>query len=149
MSEHHATIQWEKTTASFAYEDYNREHEWRFDGGITVRASAAPAYRGKPDCVDPEEAFVAGLAACHMLTFLAICARKRIVVESYSDAAVGHMEKNADGKLWIAKVDLHPRVRFAKGQAPDSGVLRELHESSHRECFLANSVKTDVRVAAL
>jgi organic hydroperoxide reductase OsmC/OhrA len=147
MSEHHATIHWQKTTASFAYEAYNREHEWRFDDGRTVvAASAAPAFRGKPEHVDPEEAFVAALSSCHMLTFLAICARKKIVVERYMDAAVGHLEKNPEGKLVITRVELHPRVDFGAGQAPDAGVLRELHEAAHRDCFLANSVKTQIGV---
>jgi organic hydroperoxide reductase OsmC/OhrA len=147
MSEHHATIHWQKTTASFGYEDYNRDHEWRFDDGFTVvDASAAPAFRGTAERVDPEEAFVAALSSCHMLTFLAICSRKKIVVESYVDDAVGHLEKNTEGQLVITRVELHPRIAFGAGQAPDAGVLRELHESAHKACFLANSVKTDVRL---
>jgi organic hydroperoxide reductase OsmC/OhrA len=150
MSEHHATIHWKKTSASFAYADYNREHEWRFDDGKTVvRASAAPAFKGKPELVDPEEAFVAALSSCHMLTFLALCSRKEIVVESYVDDAVGHLEKNAEGQLVVTRVELRPRIEFAHGQAPEAGALRELHASAHKGCFLANSVKTDVSVAPL
>ncbi|MEQ1395265.1 OsmC family protein, partial [Salmonella enterica] len=81
MAEHKASIRWKKTTPGFGYEEYNREHEWSFDAGIKVRASAAPDFRGKPDCVDPEEALVAALSGCHMLTFLAIASKKRLVVE--------------------------------------------------------------------
>ena len=148
MSEHKATIRWRKAGDSFAYADYTRDHDWSFDEGRTVvRASAAPAFRGTAELVDPEEAFVASLASCHMLTFLAICSKKRITVESYTDDAVGHLEKNAAGKLAVTRVELRPRVEFAAGQAPDAAVLRELHDTAHHECFLANSVLTEVAVA--
>jgi organic hydroperoxide reductase OsmC/OhrA len=64
-----------------------------------MTATAAPAYLGNPANVDPEEAFVAALSSCHMLTFLAIACKQRFVLDSYEDEAVGHMEKNADGKM--------------------------------------------------
>ena len=147
MSEHNVTVHWDKTSASFAYEDYNREHEWQFDGGRTiVQASAAPDFLGKAELVDPEEAFVAALSSCHMLTFLALCAKKRATVESYTDQAAGYLEKDADGRLAITRVILRPRVTFADGHAPDAGVLSEIHETAHKHCFIANSVKTEVLV---
>lgn len=146
MSAHRATILWHKTTESFSYEEYNREHEWRFDDHTVVRASAAPAFRGDGQSVDPEAAFVASLASCHMLTFLALCARKRIIVESYEDAAVGHLEKNAQGKLAVTRVELHPRIAFA-GAAPSDDELKALHERAHHDCFIANSVTTEIIVA--
>src|SRR5215831_17713190 len=93
MSEHTATIEWRRETPDFAYETYNRDHNWSFDAGITVRASANPAYSGSESCVDPEEAFVASLSSCHMLTFLAIAARNGRVVERYRDEAVGVLGK--------------------------------------------------------
>jgi organic hydroperoxide reductase OsmC/OhrA len=139
---------WNRTSADFTYDSYNRAHEVRFKGGaIVLPASSAPAFRGDADRVDPEEAFVASLASCHMLTFLAICARKRITVESYEDDAVGWLEKGEGGRLWIARVVLKPRVRFAPGDEPDAAVLAEIHHKSHEECFIANSVKTTVTVA--
>jgi len=147
MSEHVAETSWRRISAGFGYEEYNRKHIWRFDAGVEITGSAAPAYRGDPDGVDPEEAFVAALSSCHMLTFLAICARKRIVVDSYEDRAVGHMEKNAAGKLAIARVDLHPRIKFG-GPAPDAAALEKLHHESHEHCFIANSVKTEIVVHA-
>ena len=148
MSEHHATVRWARSSADFAYDSYNRAHEIAFkDGDIVVPASAAPAFKGDPERVDPEESFVAALSSCHMLTFLAICARKRLTVESYEDEAVGHLEKDADGKLWMARVILHPRVRFAEGCTVDAEVLAHIHRDSHAHCFIANSVKTDVSVA--
>lgn len=146
MSEHTAELLWKRTTKSFAYEDYDRTHTWRFDGGVEVKAAAAPAYRGDPSCVDPEEAFVASIASCHFLTFLAIASRKRLVIDSYEDRAIGHMEKNAQGKLAITSVDLHPRVTFAPGTEVDALALKKMHHDAHEQCFIASSVKTMVIV---
>jgi organic hydroperoxide reductase OsmC/OhrA len=146
MSEHVAEIFWKRTTKTFAYESYNRAHEWRFDGGVTTPASAAPDYRGEPERVDPEEAFVAALSSCHMLTFLAIAAKKKLVVDSYEDRAVGKMEKNAEGKLAVTHVHLHPKIHFAEGIEVDAATLKKMHHDAHENCFIANSVKTLVFV---
>ncbi len=146
MSEHVAEIFWKRETESFAYKEYDRTHIWRFDNGVEVKAAAAPAFLGDPACVDPEEAFVASVSSCHMLTFLAIAARKRLVVDAYQDAAVGHMEKNAAGRLAITRIDLSPKITFAVGASVDTKTLEEMHHLSHQECFIANSVKTDVVV---
>ena len=147
MSEHHAGVRWKRTSADFTYDTYNRAHEVQFkNGAIKLLASSAPAFRGDADRVDPEEAFVASLSACHMLTFLAICARKRLTVEAYEDDAVGHLEKGDGGKLWMAHATLRPRVRFAQGTQIDDATLADIHHKSHEECFIANSVKTDVAV---
>ena len=147
MSEHHASIRWKRTSADFTYDSYNRAHEMRFnEGTIVVPASAAPAFKGDIDRVDPEEAFVAAMSSCHMLTFLALCARKRLVVDSYDDDAVGVMEKGSDGKLWVSRVTLRPRIRFAAGTSVEPAALAEIHHKAHGECFIANSVKTDVSV---
>jgi len=146
MSEHHASVVWHRTSADFTYDTYNRAHEVRYkSGAIVVPSSSASAFKGDSDRVDPEEAFVAALSACHMLTFLAICARKRITVESYEDDAVGLLEKDG-GKWWMTRVTLKPRVRFADGTEIDAAKLAEIHHKSHEECFIASSVKTDVTV---
>jgi organic hydroperoxide reductase OsmC/OhrA len=145
-SEYRVSTRWKRATAGFTYEEYNREHTWSFDGGIQVRASAAPAFRGRPDAVDPEEAFVAALSSCHLLTFLALAAKKRLVVDAYDDDAVGFMEKNGNGKLAMTRVILRPRVRFGGSGAPSTNELMTLHEHAHRECFIANSVLTAVTV---
>ena len=116
------------------------------DGAIVLPASSAPTFKGDADRVDPEEAFVGSLSSCHMLTFLAICARKRLTVDSYEDDAVGFLEKGANGKLWMARATLRPRVRFAAGTPIDEKILADIHHKSHEECFIANSVKTDVAV---
>jgi organic hydroperoxide reductase OsmC/OhrA len=146
MSEHVAEIVWKRTTESFAYDHYNRAHDWRFDGGVVVPGSAAPGYKGDLDRVDPEEAFVAALSSCHMLTFLAIAAKKKLTVDAYEDRAVGRMEKNANGKLAVTSVDLRPRVTFAPGVEVDAATLKKMHHDAHENCFIAQSVKTLVIV---
>ena len=114
MSEHKVTVDWKRETPDFAYETYNRDHDWTFDAGVTVRASANPAYLGSESCVDPEEAFVASLSSCHMLTFLAIAAKKRYVVDGYRDEAVGVLAKDAAGSLAMTEVTLRPQVTFRR-----------------------------------
>ncbi|MEI9991352.1 MAG: OsmC family protein [Rhizomicrobium sp.] len=148
MSEHRASVRWTRASPDFNYEHYNRAHDISFkSGAVVLPGSAAPAFRGDADRVDPEEAFVAALSACHMLSFLAICARKRLTVDSYEDDAVGVMEKGANGKLWVSRVTLHPRIGFAPGTSVNAAQLAEIHHLSREECFIVNSVKTDVSVA--
>lgn len=147
MSEHRASIIWTKQTESFRYEDYNREHTWTFPkSGIVVQATAAPKYRGKPESVDPEEALVAAISSCHMLTFLALCARKGVVVERYEDEAVGWLEPNEERRLAITRVVIKPSITFAAGHQPDAEALAKLHEEAHEHCFIANSVRTAITV---
>jgi organic hydroperoxide reductase OsmC/OhrA len=146
MSEHKVTVDWKRETPDFAYETYNRDHDWAFDAGITVRASATPAYQGSENCVDPEEAFVASLSSCHMLTFLALAARKKYVVDRYRDQAVGVLGKDAAGSLAMTKVNLRPQVTFGGEKTPSPEELRQLHDRAHHACFIANSVKTEVVV---
>ena len=145
MSEHRAELSWRRGDVQFTYETYSRDHTWVFDNGAEVAASAAPGYRGSPGRIDPEEAFVASIASCHMLTFLAIAARKRFSVRSYRDAAVGHLEKNEAGRLAVTRVELRPRIEF-DGDPPDAATLAEMHESSHEHCFIASSVRTSITV---
>jgi organic hydroperoxide reductase OsmC/OhrA len=146
MSEHRATIAWQRGEREFSYDGYSRDHTWRFDGGVEIPGSAAPGYLGNPEHVDPEEAFVAAVASCHMLTFLAIAARKRLVVDRYEDEAVGHMEKNAEGRLAITRVTLRPSVRFGGQGAPSEEQLAALHHRAHENCFIANSVRSEIEV---
>jgi organic hydroperoxide reductase OsmC/OhrA len=145
VSEHIVDVSWSRGEHEFSYPSYSRDHTWTFDSGEIVKASANPAFLGSDAAVDPEEAFVAALSSCHMLTFLAIAAKKRLVVDSYDDHAVGMMAKNADGRLAITEVTLAPRIVFA-GQAPDDATLEKMHHLSHQECFIANSVTTKITV---
>ena len=146
MSEHRATIEWKRESQGFRYEAYNRSHRWSFDGGVEVAASASPVYRGDPDRVDPEEAFVAAVASCHMLTFLALASGQRFVVDSYSDQAVGHMEKNEQGRLAITRVTLRPKIAFGGEKLPSAEQIAKLHALAHEGCFIANSVRTQIAV---
>ena len=147
MSEHHAAIRWKRANADFTYDTYNRAHEIAFkDGAVVLAASSAPDFKGEDDRVNPEEAFVAALSSCHMLTFLALCARKRLTVDAYEDEAVGFLDRGPSGKLWMARVVLRPRVRFGDGTAVDEATLADLHHKSHENCFIANSVTTNVSV---
>ncbi|UNK48641.1 OsmC family protein [Lysobacter sp. S4-A87] len=149
MSEHRASIHWLRNEGRFDSEGYSRDHEWVFDGGQRIAGSAAPEYLGNVAGVDPEEALVAALSSCHMLTLLAIAAKKGWVVDHYQDEAVGTLEKNSDGRLAVTRVVLRPRIVFAEGKGPaDAEALTKLHESAHRNCFIANSVKTEVTVEA-
>lgn len=148
MSEHKIKLEWKRESEDFSYESYTRDHELVFEGGFHVPASAAPAYRGNPAHVNPEEALVAALSSCHMLTFLAMAAKKRFVVDHYSDHAVGFLEKNHNKKLAITRVTLCPRVIFGGPTLPTEEQIHTLHEQAHGECFIANSVTTEVTVEA-
>jgi organic hydroperoxide reductase OsmC/OhrA len=145
MSEHKATLTWTRGDSGFGYKEYPRTHAWQFPkSGQTLRAAAAIEFLGTPDCVDPEEAFTAALSSCHMLTFLAIASMSGYTVDAYVDEPVGHLEKAADGKPWLARVVMHPRVTFSGDKQPTPEQLAKLHEKAHHECFLARSVKTEV-----
>ena len=148
MSEHHATIAWQRGAVEFTYQAYSRDHDWIFPNGVEIAASAAPAFRGTPDRIDPEEAFVASLASCHMLTFLALAAREGIVVDGYQDSAVGLLAKDDEGRLAITRVTLRPTITFG-GESPAAADLARLHEQAHHECFIANSVRTAITVEPL
>jgi organic hydroperoxide reductase OsmC/OhrA len=147
---HTATISWRRgPDEPFTDRRYARAHSWSFDGGAEVPASSSPHVvrppMSDPKNVDPEEAYVAALASCHMLWFLDLASRAGFVVDDYLDHATATMGKRDDGRQWVAKVELAPAVRFA-GRAPDAAQLRELHHRAHEECYLANSVKTEVSV---
>jgi len=150
MASHFATIEWSRNGASFTDNKYSRGHTWSFDGGARVPASSSPHVVPAPysvaAAVDPEEALVASLSSCHMLTFLYLAQKRGFVVDSYRDEALGTMGKNAAGKAWVATVTLHPDIAFGGERRPTAAELDALHHAAHEECFIANSVKTDVRV---
>ncbi len=145
MSEHHARIEWRHSAGSFADKSFSRDHRIHFKGGQSVLASSAPGFNGNPEAVDPEDAFTASISSCHMLTFLAVAAVKGFEVASYEDAAVGTLDKNAEGRFCMTRVLLRPRVVF-NGRQPSAEELAGLHERAHKGCFIGNSVKTEVVV---
>lgn len=146
MTEYRATTRWTRTSSDFTYETYNRDHEVTFGSGHVVPWSSAPEFKGNADRVNPEEAFVASLSTCHMLTFLAIAARKRFVVETYLDEAFGVMERNDRGKYWVSKVTLRPKVTFSGDRQPSPQEISALHHAAHENCFIANSVTSSVSI---
>ena len=149
MSEHKAIIKWTRTSPDFIRGKYSREHTWTFDGGLTVAASASPSVvplpYSNPAHVDPEEAFVASISSCHMLTFLYVASKKGFHVDSYEDEAVGVMAKNEKGVPWVSSVTLHPRIVYRGPKPADEA---QLHQVAHEQCFIANSIKTEVTVSA-
>jgi organic hydroperoxide reductase OsmC/OhrA len=148
--EYTAQIHWQRQGAVFTDKRYSRGHVWHFDGGVSVSASSSPQAVREPysvaAAVDPEEAFVASISSCHMLWFLDIAARAGWVVDSYVDDAVGVMTANAQGRLWVSMVKLRPRVSFAGDKQPDATEITRLHHMAHEECFIANSVRSEVRI---
>ena len=147
MSAYHATVSWRRGTDAFAGYKYSRGHEWAFDEGIVVPASASPAVVRAPysvaAAVDPEEAFSAALASCHMLFFLAYAAKAGFIVDSYEDPVEGTLAKNAEGKEVMTRVVLRPRVMFSE-RAPTDAEFSALHHRAHEDCYIANSVRSEV-----
>jgi organic hydroperoxide reductase OsmC/OhrA len=148
MSEYVATIRWQRGDQMFTDNKYSRGHEWAFDGGIMVAASASPDIVPLPmsvaESVDPEEAFVASLSSCHMLFFLDIAARSGFVIDEYTDAAIGRLGKNDEGKTAITNVVLRPNAIYSGERIPDQGKIEKMHHRAHELCFIANSIKTVV-----
>jgi organic hydroperoxide reductase OsmC/OhrA len=149
MGEHRAVIEWSRDGASFTDKRYSRGHRWSFDGGVEVPASSSPHVVPLPHsvaaAVDPEEAFVASLSSCHMLSFLWVAALRGFVVDRYRDEAVGVLGKDPNGRLVIMRVTLRPDARFGGDRRPTKDELSAMHHQAHEECFIAGSVKTDVR----
>ena len=149
MSEYTAKIEWQRGAQDFLGDHYSRKHTLRFDGGAELPGSSSPSVVPLPmsdaSAVDPEEMFVASLSSCHMLWFLSIAAARKFCVDSYIDNASGVMARNADGKMAMTVVTLKPHVVFSGDPQPTVEQIRALHHKAHDECFIANSVKTEVR----
>jgi organic hydroperoxide reductase OsmC/OhrA len=149
MSQYRVEVLWQRGEQDFSGRRYSRRHLLRFDGGLEVPSSSSPHVVPLPlsdaAAVDPEEAFVSSLSSCHMLWFLDIAARRNFCVDRYVDAAIGIMEKNADGKLAMTQVTLRPEVQFSGENLPSRHDIAQMHHEAHDECFIAHSVKTEVR----
>jgi len=149
VAEYCAVVLWNRDDATFTDNRYSRGHRWLFDGGIEVPASSSPHVVPIPlsvaAAVDPEEAFVASLSSCHMLWFLSIAAKRGFVVETYRDEAVGVLGKEVSGQLAMERVTLRPNVQFGSDHRPMADEIVAMHREAHGQCFIARSVKTDVR----
>jgi organic hydroperoxide reductase OsmC/OhrA len=150
MSTHTAIIRWKQTSPDFLKGKYSREHSWTFDGGLTVPASPSPsvvpAPYSNPANVDPEEAFVAAISSCHMLTLLFLASKQGFIVDSYLDEAIGTISKNERGVPWVSSVTLHPKISYRGEKQPSHDEESRLHHAAHEQCFIANSVKTEIHV---
>lgn len=149
MSEHQAKIEWQRQpNEAFHDNQYSRAHTWHFDGGVVVPASSSPLVIPPPlseeSHVDPEEAFVAAISSCHMLTFLGIAAKRRYVIDAYTDTAIGVMQADNQGYMSVTKVTLKPEIVFLGDKQPSLEQLEKMHHLAHQHCFIANSVKTEI-----
>jgi organic hydroperoxide reductase OsmC/OhrA len=152
MANYEAQIVWQRqSNEPFVDSRYSRAHIWKFDGGVVVPASSAvhsvPLPYSKPENVDPEEAFVAAISSCHMLTFLYVAAKARFVVDAYQDRAVGTMSKDSQGRQAITAVVLAPEVMFSGTREPNDQIVAQLHHDAHEQCYVANSVRSEISVA--
>jgi len=149
MARYSAQVLWVRGEQNFFDNRYSRKHVLRFDGGLEVPGSSSqhvvPLPMSDASAMDPEEAFVASLSSCHMLWFLSIAAKQKFCVDRYFDAAVGVMERNTEGKMAMSVVTLRPEVHFSGERLPTREQIDQMHHEAHQECFIANSVKTDVR----
>lgn len=149
MAAYSAHVLWQRGDQDFLGNRYSRRHLMSFDGGAEVTGSSSPHVVPLPwsdaAAVDPEEAFVASLASCHMLWFLSIAAKYKFCVDRYADTAEGVMAKNAEGKMAMTVVTLRPEIDFSGERRPTRERIDQLHREAHEECFIANSVKTEVR----
>jgi len=150
MSTHKANISWKRTSPEFLKGKYSREHTWTFDGGASIPASPSPsvvpAPYSNPAHVDPEEAFVASVSSCHMLTYLYLAGKAGFQLDSYDDEAIGTMTKDEKGVPWISLITLHPKITYSGEKHPSPAEVEHLHYKAHEQCFIANSIKTKVTV---
>jgi organic hydroperoxide reductase OsmC/OhrA len=150
VSAHQAIISWKRTSPDFLNGNYSREHTWSFDGGVTVPASPSPSVvavpYSNPAHVDPEEAFVAAVASCHMLTYLYLASRQGFQVDSYDDESFGQMTKNEKGIPWVSSIKLNPKIAYSGDKLPSAADEQQLHHLAHEQCFISNSIKTEVTV---
>ena len=153
MSQHIAIVDWKRSGPDFLKGRYSREHTWTFDGGVRVPASSSPSVVpvpwSNPANVDPEEAFIASLSSCHMLTWLYLAAKAGYEIESYRDEAMGVLTKNEHGVPWVSAVTLNPIIVYAGEKRPDAAENARLHHLAHEQCFIANSVKTVITVGGV
>ncbi len=150
MSLHAATVDWSLGDGDFAAGRYSRLHSLTFEGGVTVAGSASPAVVPAPwssaEAVDPEAAFTAALSACHMLTFLDLARRAGWVIAAYRDEAEGTLARVARGKMAVTRVVLRPAITWSGDRRPTADQITALHHTAHEQCFIANSVTTEVVV---
>jgi len=146
MAAHFAEVQWHHKAHPQHPDTFDRDHTVTFENGQSIAGSSAPTYFGNPSAANPETLLLAALASCHMLTFLAIAAKLGFQVSSYRDRAEGTLAKNAAGRVAITHCQLKPEIGFSGDKLPTPEELRKLHDSAHRNCFIANSLNSQVEI---
>lgn len=146
MSAFHIESNWKRTTEDFNYEKFNRNHTIKLSENQIVNNSSAPEFFGNTDTTNPEELLASALTSCHMLTFLVVASKSGFVVDTYVDHSEAILEKNEEGKMAVTIINLKPTISFSGNKIPDADQLRSLHEKAHRNCFIANSIKTKVNI---
>ena len=146
MTEHCAEVAWTNHRHPELADSYSRDHTVTLENGHSLLNSAAAAYAGNTAASNPETLLLAALASCHMLTFLAITAKRGFPVASYRDKAIGVLGENAAGRMAVTRCILNPIIEFMDGNTPSAEQLRRFHHSAHRNCFIANSLNAAVDI---
>ena len=146
MSTFKINVKWNRTTSDFNFETYVRDHVITYSGNQTLNSSSAPDFKGNANLTNPEEILASALATCHMLTFFAVTSKSGYTVDSYEDDAVAILDKNAEGKMAVTEIILHPVVKFSGEKLPDQEKIKSMHDKAHHNCFIANSIKSHVQV---
>ena len=153
MHTYEATISWNRGEQTFVDNRYSRGHTWSFDGGVQVPASSSPLIVPLPMSVaanvDPEEALVAAASSCHMLVFLWLAGKQGWVIDSYLDRAFGVLDENSEGRLAMTRITLRPHIVFSGERLPTQQEIDQLHHESHEQCFIANSIKSEIVVESV
>jgi organic hydroperoxide reductase OsmC/OhrA len=146
VSDHRISLNWNRNGAAFERNNYSRDHKVRFQGGQEIDGSSAAGYGGNAAYTDPEQLLLSAISSCHFLTFLAVAANRSYVIDSYDDDASADLGKNEQGQMVVTLATLRPRIRFSGASVPNDEEVKRLHERAHKACFVANSVKTEVRI---
>ncbi len=139
-------LHWHRAEPALTTGQYSNAHTVQYNRAHELQVDAAPDWGGDPENTNPEQALAAALSSCHMMTFLALCAKAGWPVASYHDYAEAHLGKNAKGQMSVTRIDLNPVVRFDTGFAVDQAQLDEMQDRAHRYCFIANTLADSVEI---
>ena len=139
-------LNWVLGNKELIYGKYNTDHKIKINDEILLNAGSAAEYGGNPNNLNPEQALVAAMSSCHMMTFLALAAKIKWPVTSYEDKAVAYLGKNSKNKMSVVKIELNPKVSFLNSFSVSAEEMAEIQDRSHRYCFIANSLSEEVKV---
>lgn len=146
MGSHHTSIKWQRDGQDFNYETYHRDFTIQFGGGKVIQGSNPKEYFGNPELPNSEELLMSALAGCYMQTFLAIASKQGYIIDTYSDEASGVSTKNEQGKVRIAEITLHPKIKFSGSKIPDESAINKIRDKAHEYCFIANSLNSQITI---